>query len=202
MARSILANFNLNATIAQCIAFFRRRFARHSLRRFFDERDTAAVISRGDAVLGDDQIALKRFGHLAQHMFQRSGIEFILHLRQFRILRRGQLPLRPVERAGIILHAQKIVAFDVRQIVGEFFFPRRGGKRLALRCALSDKDLRLWIHESIVAVRETANYTGAATNLPIQKLRRIDESGFSSIQLRYKTLESFPYCIPDNGWFW
>ena len=100
-----------------------------------DKRYPAGVIDGGNAVLRDDQIAVEVCGNLAQHMFQGLGIEFIVHLSQFRTLRGGQLAGGAVQGAGVVLHAQEVVLLNIGQVVGELLLPRGVSKGFSARLA-------------------------------------------------------------------
>ena len=100
----------------------------HARQGCLDKRHAARIISGSDAVFGHDQVTLKVGGHLADDVFQRLRIKLVVHLGQLGTLRGGQLPLRTVQRAGVVLHAEEVILLNIRKIVGELLLPCGGGK--------------------------------------------------------------------------
>ena len=95
----------------------------HALQSTADECHPAGIIGGGNAVFGDDQIALKTLVYLADYMFQCLRIELIVHLGQLRAFGAGQLAFRPILGAGVILHTKEIIFPDERQIMTELLVP-------------------------------------------------------------------------------
>ena len=56
-------------------------------------------------------------------MFERFGIEFIIHLGQLSTFRAGQLAGMVIKCSGIVLNTEEIIAFNVRHIMAEFLIP-------------------------------------------------------------------------------
>lgn len=108
----------------------------HARQGCLDKRHAAGIVCGGDAVFGHDQVTLKVGGHLADDVFQRLRIKLVVHLGQLGTLRGGQLPLRTVQRAGVVLHAEEVILLNIRKIVGELFLPRSGGKCFTARLGL------------------------------------------------------------------
>ena len=103
----------------------------HAIQCLPDKRHTAGIIGGGNAVFGHDQVTLEFLCHLANDVFQCLRIDLVVHLGQFCALRCRQLPLRAIKGAGIVLHTQKIIVFDIRQIMGELLLPCGLGKGFA-----------------------------------------------------------------------
>ena len=85
----------------------------HTCKCAADKYYAAAVIGNSDAVFRNEQITFKIFPYLANHVLQCIGIEFIIHLRQLCPFRAGQLAGWPVQRAGVVLHTEKIIVFNI-----------------------------------------------------------------------------------------
>ena len=103
----------------------------HAIQCLPDKCHTAGIIGGGNAVFGHDQVTLEFLCHLAKDVFQCLRIDLVVHLGQFCALRCRQLPLRAIKGAGIVLHTQKIIVFDIRQIMGELLLPCGLGKGFA-----------------------------------------------------------------------
>ena len=103
----------------------------HAIQCLPDKCHTAGIIGGGNAVFGHDQVTLEFLCHLANDVFQCLRIDLVVHLGQFCALRCRQLPLRAIKGAGIVLHTQKIIVFDIRQIMGELLLPCGLGKGFA-----------------------------------------------------------------------
>ena len=108
----------------------------YARQRGLDKRHAAGIIGGSNAVFGYDQITVEILRHLADDIFQCLRIKLVVHLGQLGTLRGGQLPLRTVQRAGVVLHAEEIILFNIRKIVGELFLPCGGGKAFAARLGL------------------------------------------------------------------
>ena len=69
-------------------------------------------------------------------MLQGLGIELIVHLGQLRARGAGQLALRPVLGARVILHAEEIIPLNERQVMTEFLVPGLFGEGFSPRQGL------------------------------------------------------------------
>ena len=85
-----------------------------------DKRHTAGVLSGGNAVFGDHEVALECFCHLAEDVFQCLRIDLVIHLGQFCALR-GALADKDL-RLGYaehlcILHGSMMILLFIRSRV-------------------------------------------------------------------------------------
>lgn len=102
-----------------------------SLKGTIDKFNTAGIVGGGYTIFSDYKCAVEILMDLAKDVLKGLGIEFVAHLGEFGALWCGKVAGLADAGASVVLDAQKVVALDEGEVVGEFFGPFVGDDGVA-----------------------------------------------------------------------